>query len=103
MSLSPVPPTALPARLGRLRQATLRRSRACSELSRPLYAPRRHLQPWDLAPEGASQYANHCILTRAVIGTLLAAASCGAKKTNSSLGGFAHGPFVCTRFRQLLC
>ena len=40
-----LPPATLPAGLGRLRQATLRRRRTCSQLPGPLHPSRRHLQP----------------------------------------------------------
>ena len=38
-------PATLPPRLGRLLQTTLRRTRACLAVSRPLHPPCRHLQP----------------------------------------------------------
>ena len=60
-SPSPVSPATLPKGLGRLCQATLRRSRACSELSGPLHPPRRHLQP---SPGGVRERSSLLSLAR---------------------------------------
>jgi len=46
----------------------------------------------DLVPEGANQYANHCILTGAVIGALLPTTPCGAKRKFQFTVGDAVAP-----------
>ena len=56
-----LPPATVPAGLGRLRQATLRRRRTCSQLPGPLHPSRRHLQP---SPRGLRERSRLLPLAR---------------------------------------